>query len=45
VLEHTDAVDLARKPAVWDGSYSFQRPHAGLAGRTPYEVLRGESVS
>jgi transposase-like protein len=38
-LEYTDDVDPAEKPAAWEESYNVHRPHGGLAGLTPYEIL------
>jgi transposase InsO family protein len=38
-LEYTDDVDLTKKLAAWEEFYNVHRPHGGLAGLTPYEVL------
>ncbi|MBU1652836.1 integrase core domain-containing protein, partial [bacterium] len=26
----------------WERYYNYHRPHGGLKGKTPYEVLRGK---
>lgn len=38
-LEYTDDVDLSEKLAAWEEFYNVHRPHGGLAGLTPYEIL------
>lgn len=38
-LEYTDDVDLRAKLAAWEEFYNVHRPHGGLAGLTPYEIL------
>ena len=45
LLDYTDDVDLKEKLAVWEEFYNVPRPHAGLGGRTPYEVLREKMAS
>ena len=40
LLSYTDDVDLRKKLAEWERFYNFDRPHAGLKGKTPYEILR-----
>jgi len=45
LLEYTDDVDLTEKLAVWEEFYNVRRPHSGLKGLTPYEVLRMKQVS
>ena len=39
-LTYTDDVDLNEKLAEWERFYNFDRPHGGLKGKTPYEILR-----
>ncbi len=39
LLDYTDDVDLRKKLAAWEEYYNVHRPHDGLGGRTPYEVL------
>jgi transposase InsO family protein len=46
LLAYTDDVDLKAKLAAWEHFYNYNRPHAALNGRTPYEILKcllGES--
>jgi transposase InsO family protein len=40
LLTYTDDVDLNKKLADWETYYNFHRPHGGLKGKAPYEVLR-----
>jgi transposase InsO family protein len=40
LLSYTGDVDLNKKLAIWEKFYNFTRPHAGVKGKTPYEVLR-----
>lgn len=40
LLSYTDDVDLNEKLSEWENFYNLYRPHGGLAGKTPYEVLR-----
>lgn len=39
LLSYTDDVDLNKKLARWEKFYNFTRPHSGIKGKTPYEVL------
>ena len=39
LLNHTNDVDLQTKLAQWESFYNYQRPHAALKGKTPYEIL------
>jgi len=45
LLDYTDDVDLRKKLVVWEEFYNVHRPHGGLGGRTPYEVLREKMAS
>jgi transposase InsO family protein len=45
LLDYTGDVDLRAKLAVWEEFYNVHRPHAGLKGLTPYEVLREKLLS
>ena len=40
LLTYTTDVDLNEKLAEWENFYNFHRPHGGLRGRTPFEILR-----
>jgi len=40
LLSYTGDVDLKKKLARWEKFYNFTRPHAGVKGKTPYEILR-----
>jgi transposase InsO family protein len=40
LLTYTDDVDLNKKLEEWESYYNYHRPHSGLKGKTPYEVLR-----
>ncbi len=40
LLTYTGDVDLMKKLWQLEEYYNFHRPHGGLHGRTPYEVLR-----
>lgn len=40
MLEYKNDVDLGKKLKEWENFYNFQRPHFGLKGKTPYEVLK-----
>lgn len=42
LLTYTDDVDLKAKLREWEDFYNFCRPHGGLNGKTPYEVLRSK---
>ena len=45
LFEYTDDVDLAEKLAAWEELYNVHRPHGGLGGLTPYEVLKEKMTS
>jgi transposase InsO family protein len=45
LLEYTDDVDLAEKLAAWEEFYNVHRPHGGLGGLTPHEVLQEKMAS
>ena len=45
LLAYTDDFDLAEKLAAWEESYNVHRPHGGLGGLTPYEVLKEKMTS
>jgi transposase InsO family protein len=36
---------MAEKLAAWKESYNVHRPHGGLGGLTPYEVLKEKMAS
>lgn len=40
LLTYTDDVDLNAKLGQWERYYNNHRPHGGLKGKSPYEVLR-----
>jgi transposase InsO family protein len=40
LLTYTDDVYLNKKLADWETYYNFHRPHGGLKGEAPYEILR-----
>jgi transposase InsO family protein len=40
LLTYTDDVDLNKKLVEWEDFYNLNRPHGGLNGKTPYEILR-----
>lgn len=40
LLTYTDDVDLNKKLVQWEDFYNLNRPHGGLNGKTPYEILR-----
>jgi transposase InsO family protein len=40
LLTYTDDVDLNKKLVKWEDFYNLNRPHGGLNGKTPYEILR-----
>lgn len=42
MIEYKDDVDLAKKIQEWENFYNYQRPHGGLKGKTPYEVLKSK---
>lgn len=44
MMEYKNDVDLEKKIREWENFYNYQRPHGGLKGKTPYEVLK-EKIS
>ncbi len=40
LLTYRDDIDLIEKVKEWEKFYNYDRPHGGLKGKTPYEVLR-----
>jgi transposase InsO family protein len=44
LLNYTDDVDLNKKLLDWEQFYNFDRPHGGLKGKTPYEVLKSKLI-
>jgi transposase InsO family protein len=44
LLEYKDDVDLEEKLVEWENFYNLHRPHGGLRGKTPYEILREKLV-
>lgn len=40
MMEYKNDVDLEKKIRIWENFYNYNRPHAGLKGKTPYEVLK-----
>lgn len=40
MFEYTDDMDLSKKLKDWEDFYNYQRPHSGLNGKTPYEILK-----
>jgi transposase InsO family protein len=40
MMEYKNDVDLVKKIKEWENFYNYQRPHGGLKGKTPYEVLK-----
>jgi transposase InsO family protein len=45
LLDYAGDVDLRAKLAVWEEFYNVHRPHGGLGGLTPYEVLKEKMAS
>lgn len=45
LLDYTDDLDLGEKLAAWEEFYKVHRPHGGLGGRTPCEVLAERMAS
>ena len=45
LLQYKDDVDLEAKLKEWENFYNLYRPHGGLGGRTPFEVLRDKLAS
>ncbi|WP_167731748.1 integrase core domain-containing protein, partial [Leptospira stimsonii] len=42
LFEYKDDVDLSKKLSEWEDYYNMLRPHGGLFGKTPYEVLKNK---
>jgi transposase InsO family protein len=42
LLTYTNDVDLNKRLDEWEKYYNMSRPHGGLHGRTPFEVLRSK---
>lgn len=40
MIEYKNDVDLEKKIREWENFYNYNRPHGGLNGKTPYEVLK-----
>lgn len=40
MMEYKNDVDLEKKIREWENFYNYHRPHGGLKGKTPYEVLK-----
>ena len=40
MMQYKNDVDLEKKLSEWEKFYNYQRPHGGLKGKTPYEVLK-----
>lgn len=40
LISYTGDKDLQAKLSHWENFYNFYRPHGGLQGKTPYEVLK-----
>lgn len=40
MMEYKNDVDLEKKIREWENFYNYTRPHGGLKGKTPYEVLK-----
>jgi len=40
LLNYKGDVDLNNKLEEWENFYNFHRPHGGLNGMAPYEVLK-----
>ena len=40
LIDYTNDVDLRAKLSEWEMFYNCHRPHGGLKGQTPYEVLK-----
>lgn len=42
LLDYKGDIDLRKKLKVWENFYNYYRPHGGLSGKTPYEVLKNK---
>lgn len=40
LIDYKGDVDLSKKLREWETFYNYHRPHGGLNGKTPYEVLK-----
>jgi transposase InsO family protein len=40
LLTHTDDVELKKKLVEWEDFYILHRPHGGLKGKSPYEIIK-----
>lgn len=40
LIEYKDDVGLAAKLSEWETFYNYHRPHGGLKGKIPYEILK-----
>ena len=40
LINYTDDVDLHARLTEWETFYNCHRPHGGLKGQTPYEILK-----
>jgi transposase InsO family protein len=40
LIEYTDDINIAKKLKEWENFYNCHRPHTGLQGKTPFEVLK-----
>jgi len=40
LIDYKGDVDLTKKLNEWEAFYNYHRPHGGLNGKTPYEVLK-----
>lgn len=40
LIDYKGDVDLQKKLKEWENFYNYHRPHGGLNGKTPYEVLK-----
>jgi transposase InsO family protein len=42
VMDYKGDVDLNEKLSEWETYYNFHRPHGGLKGKTPFEILQAK---
>lgn len=42
VMHYKGDVDLNKKLSEWENYYNFHRPHGGLKGKTPFEILQAK---
>ena len=45
LLTYTGDRKLDKQLAEWEKFYNFYRPHGGLRGKTPYEILKKKLTS